>query len=72
MSEINPNYKLTKDIGFTLYPENRIYNKKKRESNSNVDSNTRQDSYQETTPEEMKLYKTIRKATDKISLFSDN
>jgi hypothetical protein len=45
MSEINPNYKLTKDIEFTLYPENRIYNKKKKESSSNVDTNTKHDSY---------------------------
>lgn len=72
MSEINPNYKLTKDQGFTLFPENRVYNKKKKESSSNVDQNTKHDSYQETTPEEMKLYKTIRRATDKISLFSEN
>ena len=52
-----------------MYPEHINYGKKIKESSSILE--TKNDSYQETTPEDMKLYKSIRKASDRVSLFSD-
>ena len=76
MTEVNPDYKLTKNSGFSLNPQAQ---KRRKRPDDDETSERQEDSreakghefYQQTTKEEFEIMTSIRKASDMTTLFSE-
>ena len=75
MTEVNPDYKLTKNSGFSLNPQAKKRRKQSDDDETSQPENSREilehQFYVQTTKEEFEIMNSIRKASDMTTLFSE-
>lgn len=77
MTEVNPDYKLTKNSGFSLNPQAKQRRKRSEDGMSADKAEHSQGSleghfYEQTTKEELEIMQSIRKTSDMTTLFSES